>query len=488
MTSHPTRDRFVGSIRTALALGILALLSTGWLAAPLAAQSNALDHFGSGLTWPTDAQWTAVSGFTDPDDGLTDYLDFVGDATYPCLYTAVQNGYVFFRIRVQYPSNVTTSSPFEKGGTVGVLINYYDAGDDGYPDYGFLWDAKQDSNVNHGLELNVRGTTGALWGNCSMDDADGSSGQKVWDVAQDLFDFRNLGTDGYVRTVDEVAAGGFGTTCFVDIAVSLSFLDYIHAQNPTKYKLQSGQSWGLQIVSILNANDHAAFNCDIGNNLSISSAVGGWSAQTITLAELGAFTARYADSRMRIEWETLAERDNAGFHLWRAADGDPSYQRLTASMIEAKGGPAQTTPYSFLDDSVQEGRGYLYKLEDIDASGRSSFHGPIPGLASTISPLSPPDGFLPPSPGSLSFEWDGGAFAFFRLELSADADFSGSVMTLPGVDQTQWTPRRSYKPKTREWARIDALAGSSGIVYWRVLGLTPEGAEGLSLARWLKVR
>ena len=60
-----------------------------------------------------------------------------------------------------------------------------------------------------------------------MDDVDGSSGQKL------APDFDNSarggmnGTDGYVRTVDSQSTTNFGSTTFVDFAISCDYLNYV---------------------------------------------------------------------------------------------------------------------------------------------------------------------------------------------------------------------------------------------------------------------
>jgi hypothetical protein len=65
--------------------------------------------------------------------------------------------------------------------------------------------------------------------------------------------------------------------------------------------------------------------------------------------------------------------DNAGFNVWRTEE----YQKINASLIPAKGSPTEGASYTFIDKNVQNRKTYLYKLEDIDLSGNSTFHGPV---------------------------------------------------------------------------------------------------------------
>lgn len=473
------------------ALSLLAVLLIAGAAVPLAAQptagSNYVDHFGSGATWPSESEWVAVSGFYDAhNSGVDEYMDFVGDATDPCLYIVSKGNYIYFRFRVHYSGNVTAASPFETNGIVGIIFN---TDGDEYPEYGFVWDAKQNNNANHGLELMVgkAGESGTIWSDIDMDDADGSSGQKVWSPP-DYFDFRNNGTDGYVRTYDEINTANFGYTTYVDIAVSCQFLSYINAQNATKYTMLCGQSLKMQLVSINGTNDHAPFNADIGNGADPSSAVGSWSsAQGTTLAELSSFTAFYADHRVSLAWQTAAEIDNAGFHVWRA-EGEPTgFERITPALIPAQGGPTQAADYAYEDAGVRPGRLYFYKLEDLSLSGQAAFHGPIPSLASDIEPTFPSDGYNAQAGVPARFAWSSGDYEAFKLEFSASSDFAAPVVLPSGPDRYGWIRGEAYTPSAREWARIRTEAGASGIVYWRIHGETTVGAKSVSIPRWLKI-
>jgi hypothetical protein len=59
--------------RIALAIGLLCSASL--------APAATYDFIGSGFAWPDEADWTAIDGANDPDDGLAnEQLDFVGDA------------------------------------------------------------------------------------------------------------------------------------------------------------------------------------------------------------------------------------------------------------------------------------------------------------------------------------------------------------------------------------------------------------------------
>lgn len=86
---------------------------------------------------------------------------------------------------------------------------------------------------------------------------------------------------------------------------------------------------------------------------------------------------------VRLRWETAAEYDNIGFHVYRAvrlAQGGyyAVRERLTTQLIPAKGVAGGGARYEFFDPVVlsdpEESRAYF--LEDIDASGLTILNGP----------------------------------------------------------------------------------------------------------------
>ena len=80
---------------------------------------------------------------------------------------------------------------------------------------------------------------------------------------------------------------------------------------------------------------------------------------------------------MRLAWETATESDNAGFHVFRSPAGADEYRRITTALIPAEGDEFTGASYELLDEDVTAGETYLYRLEDIDIYGQSTFHGPV---------------------------------------------------------------------------------------------------------------
>jgi len=97
----------------------------------------------------------------------------------------------------------------------------------------------------------------------------------------------------------------------------------------------------------------------------------------ITLVSLSDFSATALESGILLEWQTVSELDNAGFHLWRATgegwkSGDYSTViRLTEKLLPAQG---NSSLYSYIDAEVETGATYYYGLEDIDLHGQSTYH------------------------------------------------------------------------------------------------------------------
>jgi N-acetylneuraminic acid mutarotase len=118
-----------------------------------------------------------------------------------------------------------------------------------------------------------------------------------------------------------------------------------------------------------------------------SNAISSYSKTTIfsttnpTAVELASFTAAWDKKRVVVEWETSTEKNNLGFYLWRAEAGQDAYTRLTQNPIPARGTATMGAAYSYADYAVVRGREYLYKLEDVDRNGTSTFHGPLPATA-----------------------------------------------------------------------------------------------------------
>lgn len=106
-----------------------------------------------------------------------------------------------------------------------------------------------------------------------------------------------------------------------------------------------------------------------------------WAMLALTLAACGP-----APASVVVEWTTANEVNTAGFNLYRSESPDGPYTRVNPSLIPAASDPLTGGEYRYEDTAVQPGRRYYYQLEDVEYSGATTRHGPIPSTASGLSP------------------------------------------------------------------------------------------------------
>lgn len=225
----------------AVLLGVGGLGGNSWAA-------SYLMYGGEYTNWPST--WTAMTNLNDPDDGLSEDLDIVGDATDPAAYWRQDENYVYFRMRIDNSagvSNVPNASYFvmiRPQGTTTV--------------WAIAWDAKSANNANHGLEMLVstggNAVVGTSWDATRFDDLDGNSGSKIAPP-----DFGVANGDGYIRTTDEVGTTSFGTTTLIDFAAKWSYLR-------ANTGLNTGQVWSVQMGTIAGSTDHGYISTDVAAN------------------------------------------------------------------------------------------------------------------------------------------------------------------------------------------------------------------------------
>jgi len=90
---------------------------------------------------------------------------------------------------------------------------------------------------------------------------------------------------------------------------------------------------------------------------------------------LASFSAVQSGVGVQLSWRTETESLNAGFHVWRMAEGG-DYRRITDEMILGQGSSSLGASYSYTDTDVQNGA-YYYKLQDISVNGEETFSEPI---------------------------------------------------------------------------------------------------------------
>lgn len=94
--------------------------------------------------------------------------------------------------------------------------------------------------------------------------------------------------------------------------------------------------------------------------------------------ELVRFDAAPAAAGVELSWETACEIDNLGFHLYRSVEQGVLGERLNGALIPSeRPGSGQGACYAFLDGTARPGVTYYYTLEDVDANGGRTAHGPV---------------------------------------------------------------------------------------------------------------
>jgi hypothetical protein len=93
--------------------------------------------------------------------------------------------------------------------------------------------------------------------------------------------------------------------------------------------------------------------------------------------ELASFRGQAEEAGVRLVWVTLTEQDNLGFNVERAPDEHARYARLNDHLIPGAGTTSVPHTYSYLDEAVEQGCTYWYRLEDVSLTGERALHGPI---------------------------------------------------------------------------------------------------------------
>ncbi len=101
-----------------------------------------------------------------------------------------------------------------------------------------------------------------------------------------------------------------------------------------------------------------------------------------------------AQGGVLLTWETGTEIDNVGFHLYRGARPEGPFELVNERLIPATGDPLTGGEYTFLDTTAPPGTTY-YVLEDVDANGTRTTHGPVSVFVQAQSTSYGPSIFLP---------------------------------------------------------------------------------------------
>lgn len=115
-----------------------------------------------------------------------------------------------------------------------------------------------------------------------------------------------------------------------------------------------------------------AFNQDGGslNSWGLNVCLTGYAAPPLPV-DLLHFEAQPAGQRVRLQWATAAEHNNAGFEVERSDRTLTAFQPV--AWIAGKGDSQAENTYSLFDSAVQPGQTYYYRLRQLDYDGQESY-------------------------------------------------------------------------------------------------------------------
>lgn len=87
---------------------------------------------------------------------------------------------------------------------------------------------------------------------------------------------------------------------------------------------------------------------------------------------------------IQIEWQTETEFDTAGFNIYRSATPDGEFVQINEQLIPSQADPASGAAYLYVDDKVEAGQTYFYKLEDVEYNNTRQQHEVIAGEAPAV--------------------------------------------------------------------------------------------------------
>jgi hypothetical protein len=111
---------------------------------------------------------------------------------------------------------------------------------------------------------------------------------------------------------------------------------------------------------------------------------------TPSAVTLASFAAAPAGKAIQVTWDTASEIDTLGFNLYRADAINGTRLQLNSGLIPSQiPGSPMGASYQFADTSALAGVTYYYWLEDVDATGMGSLHGPVSAALQPLRRLMP---------------------------------------------------------------------------------------------------
>lgn len=97
----------------------------------------------------------------------------------------------------------------------------------------------------------------------------------------------------------------------------------------------------------------------------------------VILAGTAAYIWFFQPAQLTITWTTENELDTIGYNVYRSDSADGEFLQINDVLIPAHTDAFLGGEHEFVDDGVQRGNTYFYKLETVGREGASEFEGPI---------------------------------------------------------------------------------------------------------------
>jgi len=193
--------------------------------------------------------------------------------------------------------------------------------------------------------------------------------------------------------------------------------------------------------------------------------------------ELGGFSVIPDDGRVTLNWNTLAEIDNAGFYLLRRDVVSGRTVRVNPGLIPAQGDVFIGASYQFVDTTAVNGVQYEYALVDVDRLAKETRHANLGAIANPVNPriqlLAPVYGTKLPMSGKTEFSWSSVSFMGGSIRISPDATFPADKTLAIALDARQTANGRLVLNRRQQLGVLEMATKSGGVLYWQIAGSAP---------------
>ncbi|MEJ2054226.1 MAG: FlgD immunoglobulin-like domain containing protein, partial [Calditrichaceae bacterium] len=105
---------------------------------------------------------------------------------------------------------------------------------------------------------------------------------------------------------------------------------------------------------------------------------------------LTAFEASSVNGAVELSWITESQYENTGFEIWKSTQDNGNFEMIASykdhSELAGAGNSSETKEYTFIDNDVEIGKTYNYKLSDVDFNGGRTYHGLVEVLVQAVMP------------------------------------------------------------------------------------------------------